>query len=160
MSVRQFYKFKDKKLYFDYIKKIGSQTKVANQTGICLNTISKYASNDCAIIKSNAITLAKVMEKDFDKLFIEVNVKANSTYKIREDRDKTDYQISEEIITGLKRKIEDRLSIQHSKTYVNEILSVVDELVIESSYLGVNSALNKKHAFIVKAITQRRMTKC
>lgn len=156
MSVRQFYKFKDKKVYYDYIKKIGSQTKVANLTGICINTISKYASNDCAIIKSNAITFAKVMEKDFDKLFIEVNVKANSTYKQREDRDKTDFQISEEIIMGLKRKIEDRLSINHSKTYVNDILSVIDELIIESSYLGVNSKTNNKHKFIVDAITKRR----
>ena len=156
MSVRQFYKFKDKKVYYDYIKKIGSQTKVANLTGICINTISKYASNDCAIIKSNAITFAKVMEKDFDKLFIEVNVKANSTYKQREDRDKTDFQISEEIIMGLKKNIQDRLEITHTRPYVNDIMKVIDELVIESSYLGVNSALAKKHAFIVKAITSRR----
>lgn len=77
-------------------------------------------------------------------------------YFPKDSKDKSDLDVSEEILMGLRRKMESRLLLCHTQEYVNEIMGVVDNIIIEASYMGVNCHINKNTKFIVRAIEKRR----
>jgi len=155
---RTYYKFKNHKLFLNEIKKYKNLSTFSLACDIHMTLITRYVTGNQAIIKDNAIAIAQTLRIPFDELFELTNVKKkDQTKKKVKEQEKSNFEISEEIICGLKKKIEDRLLITHSKSYVNEIISVIDELVIEASYLGVNCREDNTHAFIVNAITKRRV---
>jgi len=156
---RTFYKPKDIDKFRLDVKSKGGQNKFSKLSGICSNQIYRYIKENSSIMKENAIIISNLLNVNFDEYFELVNVKENSEYLVLFEKDKSDLAISEEMICGLKLNIENRLLITHSKQYVNEIMKIVDDLIIESSYLGVHRTQAHKEKFIVDSITKRRNTK-
>jgi hypothetical protein len=153
------YKFKDHKLFLNEIQRYGTLKNFALACDINVVQIGTYVNNDeCSLIGDNAHAIANTLRVNFDELFILSKQKQIIERIIKIDKDKSDLEVSEEIITGIKRNIEHRLSITHDKEYVKRIMDLVDDLVIESSYLGVNCQRDDKADFIVKAIQKRRTT--
>lgn len=153
------YKFKNHRVFIQKLEELGTIRKLADLTGIHFNQISTYVNNDdCALVGYNAIKIADALKIDFDELFYYTKKKQDIERLIKIDKDKSDFQVSEEIITGIKRNIEYKLSINHDQEYVKRIMALVDDLVIESSYLGVNCQRDNQADFIVKAIQKRRTT--
>lgn len=66
-----------------------------------------------------------------------------------EDCDKT--------ITGLKRKIEQRLLVSHSIEYVIAIMETVDDIIKESSYFGLECAKHGADSIVMNAVQKRRV---
>lgn len=64
-------------------------------------------------------------------------------------------QDSEDVLMGLKRKIEARLSTTHSNGFIQEIMGTVDDIIIESSYFGVNCQKNGMDNMIYNAVKKR-----
>lgn len=165
----KFYKFKDKWKFIESIKSYGSARAFAQAADMINSQVSRYVKDDTPIIDRNAIKIANAMKVDFDSLFIETQAKyvgkpktpprVKRQYEKSLDKDKSDLIVSEEIIVGLKLKLEQKLLITHSKSYVNEIMDTVDELIIEAAYLGVHCKENHKEKFIVNSITKRRTIK-
>lgn len=153
---RTFYKPKDIVKFNEDVKSLGGQKKFATLVNIYPSQIYRYLKENTAISKENVIIIAKALNVKLDEYFYELNIKENSEYKRTDVKDKSDIIVSEENICGLKLNIENRLLITHSKTYVNDIMKIVDELIIESAYLGVHCSKSNKEAFIVKSITKRR----
>lgn len=158
---RKWYKPKDFVKFKEDVNNFGGQKKVSIATGITTNQIYRYVTEGSAMITENAIKIAGALNVKLEDYFELVNVKEGVKYVVesKNERDKTDMIVSEEIICGLKRKIEDRLLVSHSEIYVKEIMKVVDQLVIESSYLGVHCKENGKEKFILNAIAKRRNEK-
>ena len=157
---RTFYKFRDKNKFIKSVKEFGVMNSFAQKCDIHLTQMKRYIIEDSNIEKTSALKIANALNVEFDEMFEYVKIKSNNSRKHSgvKEQEKSNFQISEEIICGLKKKIEDRLLISHSKNYVNEIISVIDDIVIESAYLGVNSREDNTHQFIVNAITKRRNT--
>ena len=159
---RKYFKFKDKVRFVDEVKKFGIYKEFCKQSNIHINTLTRYMNEDIAVIKLNAMSMCKTLKIPFEEMFDEVNVKQdyyNQYQTVKFDRDKTDLIVSEEIICGIKLNIENRLSASHSKEFIKDISKLIDDIVIESSYLGVNSCKNGSEQFIVNAITKRRTEK-
>ncbi len=71
-------------------------------------------------------------------------------------QDITYLELSEHIITGLKRNIQSRLLVCNGKLLVDDIMELIDEIIKESSYLGVEAQKNNAADFIIKAAQKRR----
>lgn len=65
---------------------------------------------------------------------------------------------SEEVIMGLVGNIENRLSTTLTQQTVKEIIQTVNDLIIESTYLGVMAERNKNSGFVERAM-KRRLTR-
>ena len=75
---------------------------------------------------------------------------------IQVDRDLTNTQLSEQMINGFKANIVKRLSVTHSKMFIDEIIKLVDDIIEESCYLGIECQKLGKTDFIKKKIYKRR----
>lgn len=62
---------------------------------------------------------------------------------------------SEEVIMGLVGNIENRLSTTLTQQTVTEIIQTVNELIVESTYLGVMAERNKNSGFVERAMKRR-----
>jgi len=153
------YKFKDHEKFKSLVKtKYGNLTKFARASDIPENAMSKYFNDEhISIYRKNADKICLTLKVDIDKMFNEEDREYRTKHIVSENQmDKTNIIVSEEIIMGLRKNICDRLLLLHSKCYVNEISAILDELIIEASYLGVNCKEVNKEKFIVNAITKRR----
>lgn len=65
-------------------------------------------------------------------------------------------KLSEQIMNGLKLAISKRLGTMHTPTYINEILKIVDEIIVEACYLGIEMVKHKDEEDVQKAIELRR----
>ena len=65
---------------------------------------------------------------------------------------------SEEVIMGLVGNIDNRLSTTLTQQTVTEIIQTVNDLIIESTYLGVMAERNKNSGFVERAM-KRRLTR-
>ena len=101
------------------------------------------------IKKENAIKLCEIEGIELDEGFTHCP-------PITFEKDVSNLQLSEQIILGLKHNLETKLRVMHNQHYVNQLLEIVDEIIKESSYLGVIATKEKKEDFIVKAIQVRR----
>lgn len=52
-----------------------------------------------------------------------------------------------------------RIEVSHSYQFVNEVMGLVDDLIIESSYLGVVIEKKKASSFIENAVIKKVMEK-
>lgn len=75
---------------------------------------------------------------------------------IKVDRDLTHTQLSEQMINGFKNNISKRLLVTHSKMYVDEIMLLIDNIIEESCYLGIECQKLGKTDYITKKIYKRR----
>ena len=159
MPKHKYYQIKNKDLLIKQIKKkFITYRSFADITGISIKHISSYinySDNGRLIREENAEKISRALEIEFDELFNEKRIK-HLNYGEKERDDKTDMEISEEIILGLKHNVMNKLLIAYSELYVRDIMSIINDIIIEASYLGVNSTLANKQAFIVKAIEKRR----
>lgn len=157
------YKFKNHQMFVMAVKKYGRIKDFSDKSTIPLNAMTRYLNNsEVTINKENVIKITSTLDIPVDVLFEDYAMRyktRNTNPANNNTQDKSNLIISEEIICGLKKNIQDRLSICHSRVYVNEIMKTIDELVIESSYLGVNVKEVNKEEFIVSAITKRRSEK-
>lgn len=64
--------------------------------------------------------------------------------------------LSEQLLTGFKTNIENRLKGLVSTQVRLDIMGLIDDIIIEASYLGVECQKNDKADFIIKAAQRRR----
>lgn len=98
--------------------------------------------------KLNAERISSFLGYKIEDLFIIEN-----EYRTNEI---SDYELSEKIILGLIANVEKRLLVTNSKLFVNEIIEIIKEIVIESSYMGRNAHRDKQSGFIEIAVSKRR----
>lgn len=72
------------------------------------------------------------------------------------ENDLTYKKLSEQIVNGLKSSIRKRLSVTHTKTFIDEIILIVDEIITEACYLGIEMVKHKDEQDVQEAIEQRR----
>lgn len=72
------------------------------------------------------------------------------------DKDYTHLQLSEQMLNGFKAKIATRLSVTHSKPFVDEIIDTIDDIIEEACYLGIECQKNKRTDYILKRVFKRR----
>jgi len=96
-----------------------------------------------------AEALAKLSNEPIEELF-------HTGYPYLVEKDVSGLALSEDIIMGLRNNIYQRLLKLHHINYVNDIIEVVDDIIKEASYLGVQLQKENKADVIEKAIHQRR----
>ena len=147
---------KDEELYYiklEYAKKLTDAYHTYMSISLLANvnpqTITNAIVHGLGIKKENAIKLCEIEGIELDEGFTHCP-------PITFEKDVSNLQLSEQIILGLKHNLETKLRVMHNQHYVNQLLEIVDEIIKESSYLGVIATKEKKEDFIVKAVQKRR----
>lgn len=129
-------------------------SKKLNISEDVLNKI--YEDNECVETVSHAT--AKRISDYIDVLMCDAFEEVNEVTTMPFDR--SFYTLAEEVIMGLKNNIVVRLESQrHTQVYIQEIIDVVDNIIIESAYLGRELTKDKKDDKIIMAIAKRRNNK-
>lgn len=157
----KFYKFKDKRVFIQEIKRFGEYKNFALASDLTADQISVYVRLDKMVEYKNAIKIANALRIDFDELFELAKIKKDSYSKANNPnvKDESDLQISEKILVGLKANIKKQLEVSHDISYTNNILSLIDDIIIEATYLGYHQTRDNNEQFILKAIKKRRLGK-
>lgn len=157
----RYYKFRDWELFNKEIKRYKTIETMALALGLHKGSISRYLNNPDVIIEAvTAKQISQALRIDFDKLFQSVKVSKNrSDPNNINKKDEEELEISEKILVGLKENIKKRLMITHDITYTNQILRIIDDIIIEASFLGVVSEREKNSDYIINAIGKRRNTR-
>jgi len=87
---------------------------------------------------------------------VPMNELCEETSQVVDYTDETALDLSEVIIMGLVRKITKRLEVNHTQNYIDEIVKVVNEIIIEASYFGVEAHKANQHDIIRRAVKKRR----
>jgi len=147
---------KNEDLYFiklEYAKQLTdyfrSYMAIAKMSNVSCTLIENCIKFGLGIRKDSAIKLCSLNDIELDDAFTHQK-------PIVFERDVSNIELSEQIICGLKHNLEVKLRVMHNKLYVKELLLIVDDIIKESSYLGVIATKEKKEDFIVKAIQARR----
>jgi hypothetical protein len=160
MVLKEYYKvanyLKGEDLYFitlEYAKKLTdnyhSYMAIAKIGECSPQLITNAILYGMGIKKENAIKLCEIENVELDKSF-------THSPPIAFEKDVSNLQLSEKIICGLKHNLEVKLRVMHNQLYVKELLVIVDDIIKESSYLGVIATKEKKEDFIVKSVQKRR----
>lgn len=125
----------------------------SNEIGISENIILNWLDEpvDFTITEEYAKRVMAYRNDPIDMIFSNTDAQVEDVV-----RDKTYIEVSEELMVGLKENIRTRLSNCHTKPYIEEILNIVDNIIIESAYMGVQLERDKQAQFIVLAAQRRR----
>lgn len=129
------------------ISKYQTYKMVSYASKIELKEVTKIFKNNKVKLE-HAKILCELMNVEFDEGF--------SKTTIFLEREPTHTQLSEQMINGFKANIVKRLSVTHSKMFIDEIIKVVDDIIEESCYLGIECQKLGKTDFIKKKIYKRR----
>lgn len=140
-----------KKNKFDeLIKKYDSINNFCNIFGVGKQTAYNL-KNCCSVNENTVYKICEAAKIKIDDLFeVEENI------KVIDEKDLTNEKLSDEIINGLIKKIETRMNVSCNRFLTKEILSIVNEIVIESMYSGYNYMNDKKERMMKEAIRKRR----
>lgn len=88
----------------------------------------------CELVKFNsAYKIANYINEDFDDVWEEVNMNSQII------ADKPYYAMSHEIIKGLETNIINQLIVnKHKKVFIDNIMSLIDSIVLESVRFGID----------------------
>ena len=149
-----FYKY-NREMLIDLVLQYESTMALAKASDVNYNTMyllveDKYGRS--LVSEEVAVKLAELRGVPFDEMFtLTPKVK-----HINESQELTYMALSERILVGLKANIEKRLSTTHSASYVNDIIKLVDDIIVEAAYLGVCSERDKQSDYICKKVQRRR----
>ncbi len=147
------YCFKNMKFVYKLFDELNPY-QVANRLKVDKDTILRiYEDKECveAISFAVATRISEYLNIPIEDMMNEADINSGII------NDRTFYALAEEIIMGLKEKIYTRLASQgHSRDFINEIIDVVDNIIIESAYLGRELTKEKRDDLIVKSIIARR----
>jgi hypothetical protein len=124
-------------------------TGIARVANISHGTVKNMFVDDMPVRYNVAEALAKLSNEPIEELF-------HTGYPYLVEKDVSGLALSEDIIMGLRNNIYQRLLKLHHINYVNDIIEVVDDIIKEASYLGVQLQKENKADVIEKAIHQRR----
>lgn len=137
----------------DYAKKLIKKY----QTYLTISQLSKIPLHTVEnVFKVGHKISCKLAQKicDIEGLTLEEGFDVFEAIKV--DRDLTHTQLSEQMINGFKNNISKRLLVTHSKMYVDEIMLLIDNIIEESCYLGIECQKLGKTDYITKKIYKRR----
>ena len=132
----------------EWANKTGGIVKLAQAIGISPARLQK-AREGHSLNQDDARKVHEYMGGKFEDLF----QPSGEKLQLGEE----DYAKSSELILlGLTNNIRERLLKSHRKPFVDEIIQLVNGIIIESSYYGVQAQMNGETDHIVKAIQRRR----
>lgn len=133
----------------ELLSKYNSINNLSKITNINYETLHNCLVEEWIMLENTALRISKALHLGIEDMFDQIDV-------LDIEKDVSYMQLAEQIIMGLKLNIENRLLISHSKSFVKEILDLVDQIAIESAYLGVQSQKDGVASFIVNAAQKRR----
>jgi len=132
----------------EWANKTGGLVKLAQAIGISPNRLQKTREGH-PLNQDDARKVHEYIGGKFTDLFSETG----EMLRLGEE----DYEVSSELILlGLTNNIRERLLNTHSKPFVDEIVKVVNGIIIEASYYGLQAQMYGKTDHIVKSIQRRR----
>lgn len=109
------------------------------------------AKQGSVLEKSACEMLCKEIKIPFEELCTEKRKERNY------EKSETYLEESEKILNGLKENIFKRLdTVGHNIYFKKQIEEVLNELIVEATYLGVNAQIQGNTEFVEKAIQKRR----
>ena len=133
---------------YDRVKAQRTTAFIERQVGMNKTLLPKAYYGEFPLNEEVARRLSDYLEVEFEELF-----EPNIQFHFQEDP--SQLVISERVIVGIRENIAKRLSVSHSIHYVNEIVSLLDDLIIESSYFGAFMNQKGKDKFIKESLVKR-----
>ena len=140
------------KTKFDQLRGDLTFKDVAKSVGISPNTMNKIVYELRGLELDYCKKIVDLIGCEFGDLFSK-----DPITHIRESVDEV--VVGERMIVGLRSNILKRIEVSHSYQFVNEVMGLVDDLIIESSYLGVVIERKKASSFIENAVIKKVMEK-
>ena len=111
------------------------------------------------IYQGTAITNEElqIISEFTSKTIDELRLDRMAVNRIKEDRmdAMSEFKLSEEILIGLKNNVSKKLEM-HTLPFINDVQSIVNQIAIESAYLGIIAVKAGNTKFIEDAIIKRR----
>ena len=131
-----------------------SWDEVAKCTLLHRNTLDNYIFYAQTIGENVAIRLANMFKVDvMDFCSINDGSLCDYTKALKDISEEDSYNLIE---SGIKSNIRKRLSAGHSPLFVNELMTLVTDLVMEAEYHGVEKCKRGEEKLIVEKIQQKR----
>ena len=131
-----------------------SWDEVAKVSLLHRNTLDNYIFYAQTIGEGVAHRLAEMFKVDvMDFCSINDGSLCDYTKALKDDTSEESYSYIEQ---GIKTNIRKRLSVGHSPLFVNELMTLVSDLICESEYYGVEKCKRGEEKEIVEKIQQKR----
>ena len=121
--------------------------EISEGTGLDYKYMMKVANGDAEVSPKYIEPLCKFLNVDKKVLFEELDLSML-------EQGETQFQLSENVIVGVKRNIENRLKPFHTRNYIDNIMELIDRIVVESAWLGVYSNEQGVSDFIRKKVIE------
>ena len=131
-----------------------SGATLAMEVGIETKQISRFISGERRVKYDVISMFAKALGMSEDDISIPITPDEESYLGMLND-ESIDLSFTN-VYLGITRNIHDRLLVSHSKEYVNEILELVNLLVLESQYYGVEKEKKNESDKIIENIKTKR----
>lgn len=149
MNKPLYYRFKE---MFKELMKVDYEN--VNQLSVAVDipneTVKNYLGGERLLTEKNALKFCVLMGVKLENAFDPVNMVYTSS------NDVSALQLSEQLIVGLKTNIKNRIKPIANADFVSDIMELVNAIVIESSYMGVEAEREKRAWFIIEAAQKRR----
>lgn len=123
--------------------------EIAEGTGLDYKYLMKLVNGDSEVSPKYINPLCEFLKVDKDVLFETLDLSML-------EQGETQFQLSENVIVGIKRNIEFRLKPFHTRDYINGIMKLIDQIVVESAWLGVYSNEQGVSEFIRKKVVETK----
>lgn len=154
----------DKDKFSELIDDLGGVSKANQKTGVSKSILYNVRCGRLEYISEETVDKfeqANISRDKFIKKDLANNLVSRCMNKMpqgeRNSSTPAFLEESEILITGLKRNIENRLLITHSKAFVRDIMYTIDELIKESSFFGLECQKNNMEHIVLGAM-KRRLT--
>ena len=135
------------------VKRMGGLKRFATELDI------KYRRMWAMIYQGTAITNEElqIISEFTSKTIDELRLDRMAVNRLKEDRmdAMSEFKLSEEILIGLKNNVSKKLEM-HTLPFINDVQSIVNQIAIESAYLGIIAVKAGNTKFIEDAIIKRR----
>jgi len=130
--------------------------ELAKRMGTTTSSVNTYFYDARTISKRMATMFARSMNCNVEDFTRKMNPADTAYMKMLNDETlEESYRL---VINGIKRNIAQRLLVTHSKSYVDEILELMNDMTIESEYYGVEKKrLNEEQGILIKIKEKRKV---
>lgn len=135
------------------VKRMGGLKRFATELDIKYRRMWAMVYQGTAITNEELKTISEYTSKTIEEL--RMDRMAVTSYKEARMDAVSDFKLSEEILVGLKNSLSKKLEM-HTTPFINDVQSIVNQIAIESAYLGIIAVKAGNTKFIEDAIIKRR----
>ena len=139
----------------EFIEKEKSLIRFAQSCGVNPGRLQNCRSYQGGMDWDEVVKIAGYCGLTAEKIAIVRDPKVARTYITKKNDEVEPLSDSERVLMGLKENISKRLSM-HSLPFINEIQDIVNQIIIESSYLGVIANKSGQSDFVLNAVRRRQ----